>query len=263
MDGLEQEIMERAYKYKSDPEIAYRALADYSITEKDPALKNLAETTAEHLKTVLIPYLDSAGESMINFCISQFLWGRSSGIRQGIGNDRLYTVHYGTFGTGYLCLTDKNIHILVAARLTKLLPLYKQGLVVSVLRGVLGERDETSPTKDDESWAISLQSIQDVQRTRSKRDEQEYVALITPAMTWEVYPWANVVEILTSINMAREGIFAQSGTISESTIPNQPGSVRTGANNITAELERLSALREQGQLTEDEFKVAKAKLLGV
>ena len=45
--------------------------------------------------------------------------------------------------------------------------------------------------------------------------------------------------------------------------PPAPAPPAAGGSDMTAELERLAALRNQGVLTDDEFAAAKAKLLGL
>lgn len=45
--------------------------------------------------------------------------------------------------------------------------------------------------------------------------------------------------------------------------PPPPAPVGGGGGDMTAELERLASLRNQGVLTDDEFAAAKAKLLGI
>jgi hypothetical protein len=45
--------------------------------------------------------------------------------------------------------------------------------------------------------------------------------------------------------------------------PPPPAPARTGGSDVTAELERLAGLRNQGVLSDEEFAAAKAKLLGL
>ena len=45
--------------------------------------------------------------------------------------------------------------------------------------------------------------------------------------------------------------------------PVSPAAPPSGGANMTAELERLATLRNQGVLTDEEFAAAKAKLLGL
>jgi multidrug resistance efflux pump len=45
--------------------------------------------------------------------------------------------------------------------------------------------------------------------------------------------------------------------------PPPPAPAGTGGSDVTAELERLAALRNQGVLSDEEFAAAKAKLLGL
>jgi Short C-terminal domain len=45
--------------------------------------------------------------------------------------------------------------------------------------------------------------------------------------------------------------------------PPAPTAADTGGSDVTAELERLAGLRNQGVLTDEEFAAAKAKLLGL
>ena len=45
--------------------------------------------------------------------------------------------------------------------------------------------------------------------------------------------------------------------------PPPPAPVGGGGGDMTAELERLASLRNQGVLSDDEFVAAKAKLLGI
>jgi multidrug resistance efflux pump len=45
--------------------------------------------------------------------------------------------------------------------------------------------------------------------------------------------------------------------------PPAPAPAGTGGSDVTAELERLAGLRNQGVLSDEEFAAAKAKLLGL
>jgi multidrug resistance efflux pump len=45
--------------------------------------------------------------------------------------------------------------------------------------------------------------------------------------------------------------------------PSPPAPAGTGGSDLTAELERLAGLRNQGVLSDEEFAAAKAKLLGL
>jgi Short C-terminal domain len=45
--------------------------------------------------------------------------------------------------------------------------------------------------------------------------------------------------------------------------PPAPAAAGTGGSDVTAELERLAGLRNQGVLSDEEFAAAKAKLLGL
>jgi hypothetical protein len=45
--------------------------------------------------------------------------------------------------------------------------------------------------------------------------------------------------------------------------PPAPAPAGTGGSDVTAELERLAGLRNQGVLSDEEFSAAKAKLLGL
>ena len=45
--------------------------------------------------------------------------------------------------------------------------------------------------------------------------------------------------------------------------PPAPAPASTGGSDVTAELERLAGLRNQGVLSDEEFAAAKAKLLGL
>lgn len=45
--------------------------------------------------------------------------------------------------------------------------------------------------------------------------------------------------------------------------PPQPAAAPAGGGDVTAEIERLATMRNQGLLTDEEFAAAKAKLLGL
>ena len=57
--------------------------------------------------------------------------------------------------------------------------------------------------------------------------------------------------------------YAQQAAYAAPPPPPAPAPAGTGGSDVTAELERLAGLRNQGVLSDEEFAAAKAKLLGL
>ena len=62
---------------------------------------------------------------------------------------------------------------------------------------------------------------------------------------------------------AQQAEYAQQQAYAAPPPPPAPAPAGTGGSDVTAELERLAGLRNQGVLSDEEFAAAKAKLLGL
>ena len=62
---------------------------------------------------------------------------------------------------------------------------------------------------------------------------------------------------------AQQADYAQQQAYAAPPPPPAPAPAGTGGSDVTAELERLAGLRNQGVLSDEEFAAAKAKLLGL
>lgn len=246
MTDLEYEIIERAKLYQTKPEELWEWL--FHPQEGDRYLRECFERIAINVRDQLYPITKRNKENLVDLYPVQVLWGHQSRLGSGIGTDRLYNYYYGTFGTGYMLLTDRNCHISVSSDLTKKCPLRKEpGIISFVLMGMLGERDKTKPTLEDRYWRIPAQSIKAAKVTTDMQ-RQECVELVTNESDFLVYPVHEIM--LTALQMIISGRMTEIF-----------GTQQSSQTSHTKDVDSLHALQQINfMLEEEEYEIEKPEI---
>lgn len=247
LDMEEQEVLERYNAYKTDPN-AWLWLKEVA---KNREFGLWGQVVADHFQEHLRIRLKNSNERIVEIFPAQFLWGQETGYRSGIGNERMYQVKYGTYATGYFCLTSESLYIVAFAKLTKKFPLMEPlSFVGAVLLGVLGERDERTPYQKDGSWLIPLNTILDANIFAS-RDDDDCIVLTTTSTIWNFYLGDDLQFPLTAINMARFGQLENKETESQA----------TSTGDHRGKLQELKDLFDANLITQSEYEAKKQEIL--
>jgi tetratricopeptide (TPR) repeat protein len=133
----------------------------------------------QHLIDTLIPSLKQRGEKFVRYYPCYLLWGRSETIRlrhDGTASN----VTSGQYGSGYLCLTDRSLHIVTFGEITKQFPLRGSGGVVSGFLGhIVRDEDAIRPEQQDRTWFIPWQSISAVQLSTDSQTTDHFLPLLS------------------------------------------------------------------------------------
>lgn len=210
----------------------------------------------QHFEKIIIPHINKSKENFVEYYPVYFSYGETTGYRQGISSGKLYRHTYGTYGTGYICFTNKNIYITALDSLTKEYPLFEggsKGFLVTILEGLQGERNDRNPYKGDNTWGIDYPSIVGAQITQVEGSSEEVVYIKTTSVDWHIYQHFTdtLQEILTILKMGKSSKLANVWSKKET----------TSDSDVPSLLKKLSELKEAGIITESEFQQKKQKLL--
>jgi hypothetical protein len=200
MKNLEQKIIENAGLYQSNPKTQCAAT-------KPGKMDIWYEKIHQHFTNVLQPHIRQTGEMFVEYWPAFFLWERGSEIKQGLINRELVYKHrYGTYSTGYVCITNYNIYIISLDSLTDKFPLYRKGLINFFLNNMIREIDLTRPEREDKTWTIPHRVVLDAQITNDHRGKKK-IKLVTAAVIWEIYEhfWGNLDEIQAGLSLVIKG----------------------------------------------------------
>lgn len=251
MQDIEQEIIKRFVYHESNPK--------RKLTGTNPQFASWLDSIHKHFEQIVHPRLQKSGEKFIEYWPIKLMWGKKSQVEQGIiTRDKFYRVSYGTFGTGYLCLTNHNLYLFSFAQLTEKFPLYeKQGFFDKVLLGLANKEDKKRPSNEDKNWSVPHQSILGAQITDDEYG-QSVINLVTTAMVWEIHDhFTDTLPImLTGINMCLSGKLAQTG------VQQQPDTNNSQSSEEVLDLlNKLGELKSSGIITDIEFEQKKQQLL--
>jgi hypothetical protein len=143
----------------------------YQVTEKnrpeiDPKYQFWADGSYNHFIEKLFPKIRQSDERLLDYWECYLSWGADA--RRSQSKSGPTTGLVGTFGTGYVCLTDKNIHVVSLGELTrKFSPIKKKGgwrnFVELYVFGHSSLYDLRELEKIDKMWQIPFPSIQGAQ----------------------------------------------------------------------------------------------------
>jgi tetratricopeptide (TPR) repeat protein len=161
----------------------------------------------QHFSNQVLPTIKNNGEHFIEYWPCMFFWGKQR--MAGTLGESAFVFHQGFYGTGYLCLTDKNIFIISFGDLTRQFPLFEQksgfskfvsGMMDFVAR--IHVSNNIKPELSDRVWEIPYKTILGAQIPDGN------IELITAAITWEIHKHfsdPSLETMLTAINMGITG----------------------------------------------------------
>lgn len=199
----------------------------------------------QHFTKNIFPRFKNGDENYVRHLPCAITWGERSDIRSNSGN--AYTMTSLSYGTGYICLTNKNIYLFSFGQISQQFPLFDTGFFKNVLAIGLGKIDRRLE-KTDQTWAVPYKTVNGVQKSN------ETLHLVTPAMTWEIYEHftGDLQVILEGINLGMSGRYD-----ARETAP----TIQPANTNIIELLKQLGDLKSQGIITEAEFETKKKELL--
>lgn len=210
-----------------------------------------------HFIEILMPILQDNDEHFVEFWAGTLYWDLEERVSI-IGGSSSTDLH-GTCGTGYLCLTDKNIRIVSLSKLAQQMPPIdkaEMGLGGLFLKSLLPTyyRDCRKVEKKDRVWTVPNSSIIKAKLTKPTgfNDDEKFVKLVTDVETWEIF--SNDPEtLLTGINMAATGELAKIWDDEELRVRSE--------EEIFALIERLAELKQKGAISDEDFEGKKKELL--
>jgi hypothetical protein len=204
----------------------------------------------EHFNKITLPHIQKQHEHFVEYWPVKFSFGENASYKQGLSSGKLYRSTSGTFGTGYISFSDKNIYISALSALTKEYPLYKKSFMDDLFDGLQGQMNDREPYKGDKTWAIEYPSLVGAQITQS--DGSDVIFLKTTTLDWYIHEHFidTLPNILNAIKMGYSGKLAS--------IWVKPAANKAEALDL---LEKLNVLRTTGIITEAEFEQKKRKLL--
>jgi len=245
---IEKQIIDNALFYEKNGKAQVSAASDNECA-------SWYKKIHQHFQQDVIPHMKQYQEHFVEYHPVWFSFGESSSYRQGIASDRMYRHTYGTYGTGSICFTDKNIYITALDSLTQEFPLYptgSKGFFVSVLEGMLGERNDRKAYSGNKTWTVDYPSVTGIQITQVEGSSTEILYIKTTSVDWQIHQHFRdtLPEMLATIKMGTAGRLASIWNKSES------------KNSDIAELlKKLNELKEAGIITEAEFQQKKQQLL--
>ncbi len=214
----------------------------------------------QHFTTVLLPDITRHGEKFVEYYPCGLLWGRQESVRRRLDGSA-YNVHLGRYGTGYICLTDKSLHLITFVTLTKAFPMYSSG-PKGFFGHLLRDVDEVTPETTDQSWTVPWQSIAAVQPSTDTRRGANFITIVSGPI-WEIYEhFEDDKDILVALNMGKAGRLARIWSGDD-----EAGAHHTSAPAAPAQadifdaLKKLDELRKAGIVTDAEFEAKKQELL--
>lgn len=252
MNATQQQVVERLNFYKQDPN-AWQWIKNH---ENDKTYGGWWRVVAQHLERVMLPRLKESHEILVEYMLAWLHWGQELSYHEVI-DGRAFNVKTGLYGTGYICLTDQNVHIASFAELTRKYPLLKSlgsvgGFLSFMVGEMVGDRENRKALQKDGFWTIPLKSILDAQVV-SSNEGPDYITLATNSTNWNLYVGDKITLTLTAINMAR---FNQlQGQVAK---PNVRDEVD---NELRAKLQHLKELLDDGLITQADFDAKKQEIL--
>jgi hypothetical protein len=254
MANLAEVIWNNAIWYQSNPRPKWQA--------DKPSKKDRWYTAIDqHFHRKFLPLIQNNGEKFVEYWPAFFFWGGRAEHKFDAIGDRPLLHKYGTYATGYLCLTNYNVIIVTIAAMTEQFPLYSSpGFVSAFFSVAAGEWDNRRPLKEDRIRSIGYNNILGA-GIGDDRENTPALFITTYNELWQVYQHftGTLRAMEVGINMGIAGHLAA--------IWNPPNQQYTQnpATNIPAEtlelLKKLADLKNAGILTEAEFEQKKKDLL--
>ncbi|MBA4421393.1 MAG: hypothetical protein C0391_09620 [Anaerolinea sp.] len=203
-----------------------------------------------HMKSLLV----AAGDKPVSTWHVSLSWGkkRSHG---AIYNGSSSIIYEGSYGAGYLVLTEQFIHIVNLGEVSKK---FIKGTNIFAKAFFLAFQniDFTKVEKNDRVFSFGQQDIVSITLN------DHVITMVTASEEWQITPYFSDDEMVmfTGLNAARTGrlpSILSSGQPKESVDKKAPASDKTGQEDIVAKIAGLKTLLESGAITTDEFETKK------
>lgn len=197
-----KKLVTRARNYERHPREQY-------VAQKPSDTDIWYEVAHAHFLDTLVPALKQNGEMFVDYWPVWFIADRENALQKGLISGDFHDFEYGTYGTGYVCLTNRNLHIVAIDALTKRFPLNKASFT-GFLADMLSKRiNSTRPFKGDRIWTLAPSSIAGVGLSSDRRGD-ERIKLVTATETWELFEHFidHRTDIFGGIECLRGGQFA-------------------------------------------------------
>lgn len=223
----------------------------YSIGTSGADTASLIKQTNAHFDNKLSIQQD---EVIVDFYPASLIGlGRTK--REILVNGASFIEEHGQWGSGYVCLTDKNLHIVTIVELTKLLP--NQSRVLSLFASLIPGGDRTKKLTADQSWKVPYLAIKYVEPFIDPLlKDMKSIRIATATDTWDIYTlWdAHQEALLFGLNLARESGFTKE-------TPSTNRDSHSYAPDVMQLIVELGELKERGLISETEFNDKKKELL--
>lgn len=245
MIDLEKQVFENVNYYRQNGK---SVPANTQGTKKD-----WYEAVHSHFENELTPFIKGRNEFLIDYDPIWLSWDHREEYRSsGYSDDnRIYKYAYGYYGTGYVCISNRNVYLSVFNFLSKKYPARPEGaggFLYDVVSGMAGERNRRERYENSETWDIPFTNLLGVQ-IKNTDSKTRIIALATHTMEWQIEcNFKNTVDLTyAAIRMGMENKFAPYETIT---------------NQTTEQLlKELDSLKAASLLTKEEYEAKKSKLM--
>ena len=194
----EKEIIDHAVSYKR------KGIGQLTL-DKNDEMYLWFYSVWSHMEKTLLPHIKEQSESLIEFYPSCFLFRESTPGQQGTPDQRSHAPGPGTYASGCICFTNRNIYFVALQAVTQKYPLFKSGpsgLIGNFLERISGRVNEQEPYPADKTWTVDYPSVLAAQITKPESKGREIISVETASADWQIYDDPNLLaEMLTIIKM--------------------------------------------------------------
>jgi len=202
----EKEIIDHAVSYKR------KGIRQLNLDKKDE-MYLWFYSVWNHMEKALLPHIKEQSENLIEFYPSCFLFRESTPDQQGMADHRLHAPDSGTYASGCICFTNRNIYFVALQAVTQKYPLFKSGpsgLIGTFLERISGKVNEREPYQGDNTWAVDYHSVLAAQITNPGGKGREILSIETALVDWQIHDDLDLLaEMLTIIKMGVNGKFSR------------------------------------------------------
>jgi tetratricopeptide (TPR) repeat protein len=233
-------------------------IVPYNTESKLQDVIQLCRAVNTHLKDSMFPKFQQENEILVDsYLVTLVVWDRQE--EQNWVNGTSFNNQYGTLGQGYICISDKNVHIVTFGELSRILDKY-YNRPRSFLGSLFSNGDKTEISKTDHWWAIPNATITSVQNIDDPLFKRSSIRIRTGEMNWDIFSPSSEdqKEIHLAVNMAKDGKFTDLWAKIPSDADVLPSQTQS---EIIVLITKLNELKTIGAISEAEFEEKKKELL--
>jgi len=194
----EKEIIDHAVSYKRN------GIRQLNL-DKNDEMYLWFYSVWNHMEKALLPHIKEQSESLIEVYPSCFLFRESTSDQQGIADNRLHGPGSGTYASGCICFTNRNIYFVALQAVTQKYPLFRSdptGLIGAILERISGKVNDREAYPGDNTWAVDYPSVLVAQITKPEGKGREILSIETASADWQIHDDPDLLaEMLTIIKM--------------------------------------------------------------